>query len=399
MNKKIVFFSPISNFDSLRGSERANYNVAKYLKSQGFYVIIITSELEELSYFKNLIKTKSLSPSDSIDGIKVIRLRTNNFINFMMYLLDLMSIYIPILNHVPYGVFFYKKEVFETLKSIKPDYIYSSILPYYHNELLVQSKSVLKKSKLIIRADIHPFQKKYLIDKNKHVLINADVIQTSTNAEKEILLKSFSLKERKIIVLPPAIHQNTLKKTPEGLRLRKLNGKKIILFIGKKSKDKGAILLLRTVKNLVKKDSAYILITTGKSSLEWKINKLIYGGNYLIDFDWVSEEEKRKLITTCNIFCMPSTVESFGLVYLEAWREKKPVIAVKSPITTELIENNHAGIVLKTINMGELETAIKTLMNNQRIAKRFGQNGYSAFKRRFIFNKKLKRKYLNLFRK
>ena len=72
---------------------------------------------------------------------------------------------------------------------------------------------------------------------------------------------------------------------------------------------------------------------------------------------------------------MPSRSESFGLVYLEAWLHKKPVIGCNIEAVANLIDHNKNGLLVKFEDTDELSLAIKTLLNST-MRKKLGVEGY-----------------------
>ena len=60
---------------------------------------------------------------------------------------------------------------------------------------------------------------------------------------------------------------------------------------------------------------------------------------------------------------MPSRSESFGLVYLEAWLHKKPVIGCKIGPVMNLIDDKKNGMLVSFDNASELISALETLQN------------------------------------
>ncbi|MBU1323497.1 glycosyltransferase family 4 protein, partial [Patescibacteria group bacterium] len=88
-------------------------------------------------------------------------------------------------------------------------------------------------------------------------------------------------------------------------------------------------------------------------------------------------------LAAADVFCMVSAVESFGLVYLEAWQKKKPVIGADIGPVRELIEGAQGGSLVKFGRVDELAAEIDRLVKNKDLAKRLGENGYKALKIRY----------------
>lgn len=90
----------------------------------------------------------------------------------------------------------------------------------------------------------------------------------------------------------------------------------------------------------------------------------------------VSEEEKRNLLDACNVFVLPSIHESFGIVFVEAWAAKRPVIGANTGAVTSLITLDVNGLIFSAGNSNSLAEAINQLVTDKEKAMRLGQNGY-----------------------
>jgi len=75
------------------------------------------------------------------------------------------------------------------------------------------------------------------------------------------------------------------------------------------------------------------------------------------------------------VLVLPSNSESFGLVYLEAWYHKKPVIGCRIGAVSEVIDDGKNGLLVQFGNAKELAEKILYLLHNPSIAEEFGENG------------------------
>ena len=105
-------------------------------------------------------------------------------------------------------------------------------------------------------------------------------------------------------------------------------------------------------------------------------------------------KEKEIIFAAADLFCMPSISESFGLVYLEAWHKKKPVIAANIPAVKELIGDG--GMLVEYGNQKQLSKLIVEILESQDLSLRLGSNGYNRLIRNYDFDKLLS-KYRALF--
>lgn len=79
-------------------------------------------------------------------------------------------------------------------------------------------------------------------------------------------------------------------------------------------------------------------------------------------------------IPCCDIFCMPSVSETFGMVYIEAWNHEKPVIACPIPSTVELFHQQEAGILVDQ-RATDLAIALDRLLSDPPLRTSMGRTG------------------------
>jgi len=95
----------------------------------------------------------------------------------------------------------------------------------------------------------------------------------------------------------------------------------------------------------------------------------------ILDLGLVTEEEKQNAISSCDVLVLPSKSESFGLVYLEAWHHKKPVIGCSIGAVSDVIDDEVNGLLVRFGDPKELAEKILYLLQNPSIAEQFGENG------------------------
>jgi len=79
--------------------------------------------------------------------------------------------------------------------------------------------------------------------------------------------------------------------------------------------------------------------------------------------------------TDFDIFCMPSESETFGLVYVEAWEQGKPVVARSIPAVVELMHGEPAGLLVDRPDAAELARHLATLLKDPQLCERMGACG------------------------
>lgn len=152
-----------------------------------------------------------------------------------------------------------------------------------------------------------------------------------------------------------------------------------ILFIGRKDAQKGCLLLIEAFKSIRRQRPDIQLVCMGPSIGGVEIEKL----DGLINLEFATEELKHDALAACTCLCVPSVGESFGLVFMEAGRYGKPVVARDVAVLRELLENGDAGLLLGTpdentnsamLDPETLASALLKLMANPDECRRLGEN-------------------------
>ena len=163
-----------------------------------------------------------------------------------------------------------------------------------------------------------------------------------------------------------------------------------ILFIGSLATHKRVDLLIKSFSNL---ETNSILTIAGQKTLSYKqiedlVNslkpKIKYNINFIFNFN---QSELSKIIDKANVLVLPSNQESFGLVLIEAWARKKPVICADIPELKELVQNSNGGLLFKTNDEKDLTQKIEEILNDPQKADELGQNGFNYVKNNYTWNK------------
>jgi len=100
----------------------------------------------------------------------------------------------------------------------------------------------------------------------------------------------------------------------------------------------------------------------------------------------VSEVEKAEAYARATIFCMPSSHETFGHTYLEAWSAGRPVIAGDIPPLREIVREGIDGLHAAN-DPQAVATAIRTLLDDPEAAARMGASGRARVAERWTWDR------------
>jgi phosphatidyl-myo-inositol dimannoside synthase len=116
--------------------------------------------------------------------------------------------------------------------------------------------------------------------------------------------------------------------------------------------------------------------------LEEKANALGLGERAIFT-GFVSEATLAELYRRCAAFVMPSRGEGFGLVYLEAMRAGKPVLAARGSAAEEIVVDGATGLLVDPEDREEMRSALDRLLGYPGEARRMGEAGFERWKREF----------------
>src|SRR2546426_969862 len=89
----------------------------------------------------------------------------------------------------------------------------------------------------------------------------------------------------------------------------------------------------------------------------------------------VSIADRAREYEECTIFVLPSSQEGFGLVFLEAMAHEKPVVACDAGGAPEVVAAGECGLLVPPGNLLGLYEAIRTLLLDPDLRRRFGVAG------------------------
>lgn len=131
-----------------------------------------------------------------------------------------------------------------------------------------------------------------------------------------------------------------------GTRLRSKLGigmRPVVLFVGRRDVGKGCPALLEAWPLVMRHCPDAVLLLAGPGDAdEDRLSKI--SPESVRDLGCPSEQDKADAYAACDVFCLPSARESFGIVYVEAWSYGKPVICGTAPASRELVEHEVTGV-------------------------------------------------------
>lgn len=106
----------------------------------------------------------------------------------------------------------------------------------------------------------------------------------------------------------------------------------------------------------------------------------------IIELPSVDLQEKTDALMACDLLCLPSSQESFGGVFVEAWMMGKPVIGARIPAVEEVISDGNDGLLTEPTAPAIAEKVLAVLQDG-RSAVAMGRAGRAKAEDRFTWDK------------
>ena len=157
-----------------------------------------------------------------------------------------------------------------------------------------------------------------------------------------------------------------------------------LIIAGRIEKIKGHQFLLEAMPKVKEAfpDVKLIVIGNGSQKIHLASQVSRLGIGHTVSFLGF-QQDPYAFIAASDILVLPSLYEPFGLVFIEAFALKAPVIAFDVPAANELISPDETGILVPVHDINSLAQKIIYLLNNSAERQRLAQNAYIRYTSHF----------------
>lgn len=201
-------------------------------------------------------------------------------------------------------------------------------------------------------------------------------IHTVSEASRDDLIK-FGIKKPIYV-----IHNAIPIKEAEDVKINPYQ----FVYVGRLVFYKNIQVVVRALKLVKEKFPKINLIIIGKGPYRNDLEKLVeqYGIQNNVTFKGhVSEEEKNHIIASSQALVFPSLFEGFGLVILEAFMQKKPVLVSNVRPMTDIVEHQKTGLILPAHDEKAWAQAFEHILSNSQATQMMGQEGRKVLEQKF----------------
>jgi glycosyltransferase involved in cell wall biosynthesis len=215
-------------------------------------------------------------------------------------------------------------------------------------------------------------------------------IIATTQRMKDELGWIYSIPEYKINLIPNGIISGSIRRDLDTGKVKERYGihpfAPVILFCGRMSYQKGPDLLVEAIPHVLRKhwDAKFVFVGEGdmRAGIEHRARELnvSHSSHFL---GYTSNSVKEEWMNSCDLLCIPSRNEPFGIVALEGWDAGKPIVATEA---VSIINNYEDGLI-SYVQPESIAWCINYLLDSSEMMKKLSEGGRKRVEREFKWDK------------
>lgn len=212
------------------------------------------------------------------------------------------------------------------------------------------------------------------------------VVAANEFARQKLL--DIGVSEERIWKIHPGVDAGRFRpapRDPELMEKHGLDGKKVLLTVGRLVPRKGHLAVMEALARLLPDLPDTVYLIAGKGPEQQRLQQAAerLGISHAVRFaGYVPEERLADYYNLADIFVMPTSVEEatgdvegFGMVFLEANACGKPVVAGRSGGTFDSVSDGVTGFLVEPEDVEELRHVLSGLLKDPSLRQRLGHAG------------------------
>ncbi len=212
----------------------------------------------------------------------------------------------------------------------------------------------------------------WILEREMNAIKAADVVITVSEMMKKQLIERFSADPNKVVVIYNAINMDGW---AIGEIAKKHPCKKVVLFMGRMTIQKGPDFFLKAAKRVLEKNKDVVFVMGGKGDmLPQLIRESISLGisDSVMFLGYIPDNELPHLYAAADVFVLPSVSEPFGITVLESIAAGTPTIISKQSGVKEVVKNT---FVVDFWDVDEMANKILGLLHYPHMHAAMKKNG------------------------
>ncbi len=214
----------------------------------------------------------------------------------------------------------------------------------------------------------------------KEGMEKADKVLAISHLTKKIIIDHYGIPAKKISVVHNGIEAEEFEPLPEVLADLKAIGKKIVLFVGRITLQKGPDYFINVAKRICELRDDIIFVVAGSGDMERQIIRQVAAlgiSDRVIFAGFLRGQELTRLYRAADLYVLPSVSEPFGLTPLESLCNGTPVLVSKQSGVAEVL--NHA-LKVDFWDVDEMANKIIAVVDHPSLKQTLSQCGQAEAK-------------------
>jgi glycosyltransferase involved in cell wall biosynthesis len=161
-------------------------------------------------------------------------------------------------------------------------------------------------------------------------------------------------------------------RTPRRRRRLAADGETIVLYVGRLSREKGVLELAAAFRLAAARRPDLRLVVVGEGPARAELTAALAGTRHSFEGE-LRGEPLATAYACADVFCMPSTTETFGQVIAEAAASGLPAVVVDRGAAPELVADGVTGLIAPPDAPAELAARVERLAAEPELRRRMGE--------------------------
>lgn len=219
-------------------------------------------------------------------------------------------------------------------------------------------------------------------------------VVVTTKRMQDELTWIYSIPAEKIDIIPNGIVCGKMRRPLDAGRVKERYGihplAPMVFFCGRMSYQKGPDLLVEAIPHILRNRGDVRFVFAGEGGMRGECERRAgeLGVSHACRFlGYTPASDKEELLNACDLMCIPSRNEPFGVVVLEAWDACKPVVATEA---ISIVRNFEDGL-LSYIQPESIAWCVNRLLNDPHEMKKMARAGCNRIEEEFSWDRIAKR--------
>lgn len=387
-----VLHVPHAYYPAVGGAELICKKVSEQMVEWGHEVRVVTADVAAVQAYYEYGVDSFKSGTEEINGVRVDRLKYADWLYRLAGRLhesglpDVFSQYLPgkILSIIRHR---FRRALGKSIRQYNPDVVMT--MPH----LVINVVEVIRVLEgtgipLVMVPMLHEDDPDWEKSEVARALQNARAVVSMTEHEATRLASDYAVSPARIF--PGGVGIDLPDEEKVGSNRQSLR----VVYLGRQTHSKGVDKLvdaMRLVMEEVDGSELYIAGTRVPESgyIDEKVKALPPDMHErVVNLESLTDDEKNTFLASASCLVLPSRIESFGMVILDAWAHRVPVVVWDTPLFRTIVKDRHDGLLVSTEgnDTGNLAEAIAQILRDPKSGNRMGENGYNKVRNVYNWN-------------